>query len=337
MWEELYTELKSGRYGSVREIKGHNPLNAAILSGAPGKVLKIMIELGGKELLMAQSHKSKNVTLHYLLGTPVSNSETKKEIDHSLVRLVIRLAPESFYVKNANGVLPINMITEANYNELRLIFEDSIIAEDGERLNTIFHNMPFFILNRLLDDGIKYVNKNKIKIPRYRAMLDTFEAMKIQIKEIKVEVNHSKAQKNADDLLKQEQKEKLKEQKRAEIAERVRLARVEQERKHLAALQIQKGYRGTLERRKYQEYLKQKGLNKKAIPFIPNQKRKNDEEEILSLLPRSIDQVTLNHVLPLDAEVKHPWRPVKDHWKTFQFGSSNVQTLEKDLKKVLSV
>lgn len=340
LWDELYQELKSGRYGSIREANNHNPLNAAILGGAPHKVLELMINIADKSLLLSPSSKNKNITLHYLLGTPTDMMGDKKEIDHSLVRLVMKKAPESFHMKNERGNLPINLITIKNYNEVRLIMEDAIYNEQPTLLNSIFHNMPSDVIQRLLDDATKYVNKNKLKLPHYRALLLTFEAMKKEINNIRTTRLSTHANKSAEELIKEEEKQKQKDLKRAEIAEKVRIAKIEQERKHMAALQIQKEYRGVVERRKYQEYLKQKGLNKKAVPFVPIKKvleQETDDTELLAGLPRSIDELHLRDILPMDAEIKHPWRPVKEHWKTFNFGNvsfSKKSTTSTKLKKL---
>ncbi len=113
IWEDIYKRLKSGDISHIRTKDGAtNPINAAILANAPHKVIELMINRLDTSLLTKPSSKFSNITLHFLLGTKSTEQGTKKEIDHSLVRLVLKKAPESITIRNSNGHLRINLITE---------------------------------------------------------------------------------------------------------------------------------------------------------------------------------------------------------------------------------
>jgi len=159
--------------------------------------------------------------------------------------------------------------------------------------------------------------KNLLKNNTSRIFIKAIDAIIVERNNILFKHKEKLSQEASNELLQQEEKERLKAIKRAEITEKVRLAKIEQERQHQAALVLQKGYRGSVERRKYQEHLKQKGLNKKAIPFVPKQRD------------------PLLDILPSDDEIANPWRYDKiTYGQNFAFGNNKLQTLEKDLKKL---
>ena len=309
-WEELYNTLKNNPNEILKDSNGKNPLNTAIIANALPQLLELLINRQPE--LVSQPSPEGNYSLHFLLGRAVNSTEDKR-MYHKLVRKVIEIDPSIFYNQNKRGLTPINLINRQDYTELRNITNDALLDGDINRLDHIILNLNDDILIKLKND------KNLLKNTTSRIFIKAIDAVITERNNILFKHKEQLSQQASNELLREEENKRLHALKRAEITEKVRLAQIEQERKHQAAITLQKGYRGSIERRKYQEHLKQKGLNKKAIPFIPVQKEQRDP---------------LLDVLPTDDEIAHPWRyDTHTYGQNFAFGNS-LQTLKKDLKKL---
>jgi len=337
-WEAIYKHVKSMDFNDIEENK--NPLNSLILANAPHKIIKYMIENAPKSLLTDKRGFSGNTVLHFLLGTPEFNDGTKKEIDHALVRLVLKKSPESFFMRNAKNHIPIDVLRSENYSELRLITEEILLNFHDEMYKEMFFvlferlNMP--ILEKVQLDALKFIEKNKSRIIQYK----TLKLALNQLTDIIVEQKTQQLQVNnkAKQLIEQEEREKLKAIKRKEIEEKVRLAKLEQERKEIereikkknAVVFIQQRYRFKNKLRNARKH----GINPGARPYQP-------PKHLLETLPRSIDEFTIEDNLPLHNEISNPWRYTKEYpgnFPVFRFGKSNgLFKLYADLKKINSI
>ena len=236
-WESVYEDFKQIPTEKLLKSKS-NQINKYITNDAPHKLLKLMIERFPKSELLESKHESGNIPLHYLLGSIYnSGGFKKKEIDHALVRLIIKKAPESFFIENDRGSLPIHTIHPDNYAEYRLIVEDAMLEGNEytpDILQNVLLNLPSHsIFQKLTDDVLKFISKNKSRIHGYKLIQNHIINLKNNYNKSLQEEFAEDNEKRTKQLIDEEEREKMKALKRKEIEEKVRLAKLEQERKEL--------------------------------------------------------------------------------------------------------
>ncbi len=325
-WNDVFLKLKSGEYNGVRNSNDMNPLNAAIINGAPKRLIKLLIENSDPSILTTPSPNHKNVTLHYLLGT--SPLDLNKRVDYELVKMVIDRAPETFYAKNHKGLTPTQMISEKNKDTIRKLILDTLpYLKDltaYQRLAYICNTFdPSIVKNFVLSARADF-NKRKDISTEYKKQINV---LLDDIIKLAVELTSKSSTRSAQQLIQSEEREKERERKRIEIAAKVKLARLEQERKEQAAKLIQKQFRTT-------QQMKRKGLYTKAPCYIP---RKKELELVLDDIPLSVEQVSVESVLPSERELNNVYTPPVHERTPFYFGGDQLKTVLQDINFLLKV